>query len=73
MTEPEILPEIDSKREPGLAGSAEAPHSWDPAGRDVPAAKLDWTECLPFRQVRGMDVVLGAERQPFGAGGAGET
>ncbi len=71
MTEPEILSDIESIREPGLDGTSEAPRSWDPAGRDVPAAKLDWTESLPFRQVRGMEVA--PERQPIWAGGSGET
>jgi hypothetical protein len=55
MTEAEYflatLPET-----PVPAETPEAPNSWDPAGRNVPAAKLDWTECLPFRQVRGVDV-----------------
>ena len=54
MTEPRTFTE----NAPDLpeAENPEAPHSWDPAGRDVPAAKLDWLESLPFRQIRGMDV-----------------
>ena len=67
MTEPETIAETA----PGLPGAEipEAPHSWDPAGRDVPAAKMDWLECLPFRQVRGMDVAFDRDR-PYGLPGA---
>ncbi|MBW8888597.1 MAG: hypothetical protein JF616_12645 [Fibrobacteres bacterium] len=56
MTKPEISPKIEGARGPVLTEVAEAPHSWDPAGRNVPATKLDWTECLPFAQVRGLEV-----------------
>jgi hypothetical protein len=44
------------------AAPPDAPNSWDPAGRNVPAAKLAWTECLPFRQVRGVEVSLESDR-----------
>ncbi len=63
MTQREFSPETDGAREPGFADLEEASHSWDPAGRNVPAAKLDWTECLPFAQVRGVDVALDPDRQ----------
>ena len=63
MTEAEYLLEtVAGNGAP--ADPPEAPHSWDPAGRNVPAAKLAWTECLPFRQVRGVEVSLEAESSP---------
>ena len=61
MTEPETL--LDPAPETA-AETQEAPHSWDPAGRKIPAAKLDWAECLPFRQVRGIEVAPDPEH-PF--------
>jgi len=64
MTKPEILPETSSARQPIPGETPEAPHSWDPAGRKLPAAKLDWTECLPFHQVRGVVVAPDPERYP---------
>lgn len=63
MTQREFSPETDGAREPGLADLEEAPHSWDPAGRNVPAAKLDWTERLLFPQVRGVEVALDPDHQ----------
>jgi hypothetical protein len=60
MTEPEFLLET-AAGEPAMETS-EAPHSWDPSGRNAPATKLDWTECLPFRQVRGVEVASDPER-----------
>jgi len=73
MTEPEFFMETWVASKPGLAESTEAPHSWDPAGRNVPAAKLDWTECLPFQQVRGMEVTPDPERIPGRYGDSGEN
>lgn len=65
MNAPETLLETEdgsSPEETSPAMTLEAPRSWDPAGRRVPAAKLDWTECLAFRQVRGVDVAPDPER-----------
>jgi hypothetical protein len=66
MTEPELLLET-AAGEPAME-SPEAPHSWDPSGRNVPATKLDWTESLPFRQVRGMQVASDPKRPLQGSG-----
>jgi hypothetical protein len=69
MTEAELLLETPAgKAVP--AEPPEAPHSWDPAGRNIPAAKMDWTECLRFRQVRGIELSpdpdrASEERGPF--------
>jgi len=63
MTPREFSPENHGAREPGIADLEEAPHSWDAAGRNVPAAKLDWTERLLFPQVRGVEVALDPDRQ----------
>jgi hypothetical protein len=59
MTEPDTLLETAPE---AATETPEAPHSWDPAGRKIPAAKLDWTESLPFRQVRGVVVSPDPER-----------
>jgi hypothetical protein len=72
MTEAEYILETAA----GNAIPAEppdAPHSWDYAGRNVPAAKLDWTECLPFRQVRGVDLSPGRDGSPGKPGTSPET
>jgi hypothetical protein len=65
MTEAEYILETE-ERNAIPADPPDAPHSWDPSGRNVPAAKLDWVECLPFRQVRGVEVNLDPERSPAG-------
>jgi len=64
MNAPETLLDTEGAfaEETSPAAPPEAPRSWDPAGRRVPAAKLDWTECLAFRQVRGVDVAPDPER-----------
>jgi hypothetical protein len=72
MTEAEqLLETLAGKRAP--LDPPDAPHSWDPAGRNVPAAKLDWTECLPFRQVRGVEVSWDTERSAEERGPFPET
>jgi hypothetical protein len=59
----------------------EALHSWHAAGRNAPGAetdwipgtKLDWAECLPFRQVRGVDVAIGPDHPFPGATASGKA
>ena len=62
MTESELLLPTQAPRETVPVATPEAPHSWDRAGRNLPAAKLDWTECLPFHQVRGVEIAPDTNR-----------
>lgn len=86
MIEPEIpfaTPPAGPSSEDGLTAQAtsEALHSWHTAGRSesgaeldwIPGTKLDWTECLPFRQVRGMEVASGPDHPFPGADASGDA
>lgn len=78
MTEPKI-PFANPADESAAEPTSEARHSWQTAGRNaaraeldwVPGTKLDWAECLPFPQVRGVEVAPGPDH-PFPGVGAGE-
>jgi hypothetical protein len=72
MTEAEHI--LETRAGEGLpAQPPDAPNSWDPSGRNVPAAKLDWTECLAFRQVRGIEVAWETDPPAGGSGPVPET
>lgn len=68
--------------EPEIPFANDARHSWHTADGNasgaeidwIPGTKLDWAECLPFRQVRGVDVAIGPDHPFPGASKAsGET